>query len=147
MASIRWEPNSAVDYATYTLVGDALTTAMSISNDQSTELDLLADFELQISQSAAIAAGDALAELYIIRSIDGANYEDVATGATATVAPGAFAGTFIAGAAKTAGNTARNVVRGVVLPPEDFQVHIKDLTGTPHSFATLAILRYHYQSA
>ncbi|MHA2263679.1 MAG: hypothetical protein ACXAEN_14885 [Candidatus Thorarchaeota archaeon] len=149
MASIRWEANSSLFITEFALAADELTTAIAVSNDQATELDLLGDFSLEFIMAAGetVTAGEALAELYIVRSIDGVNHEDVATGATATVAAGAFAGTFIAGAAAAADATTRNVVRGVVLPPEDFEVHLKDLSGHGMTFATLGILRYHYQSA
>ena len=66
----------------------------------------------------------ALAELYIIRSADGTNYEDVPS--ATNPASNAYVGTFIGDDASTA---KRSIIPDVPLPPGLWKVVLKNTSG------------------
>jgi hypothetical protein len=96
--------------------GSAIT-ASAIDND--TDHDMYADFELVITYGSAPTAGS-LIELYVVRTVDGTNFEDGSTTGPVVPASG-FAGAFVLRAVTTA---QRMIVPGVAIPPRDFHVMV-----------------------
>jgi hypothetical protein len=89
--------------------------------ENSTSLDQYADFELVVTYGTAPTA-DTTVDLYIVRTIDGTNYED----ATATRPTPEFVGSFVLDNVTTA---QRKIVRGVMLPPISFKLLIVNKAG------------------
>lgn len=99
-----------------TTTGSAITGS-AIDND--TDLDIYADFELVITYGTGPTAGSAI-ELYIVRTVDGTNFEDAST--TGPIVPqGGFVGAFILRSVTTA---QRMIIPGVPIPPRDFHVMV-----------------------
>lgn len=129
------------------------TTALS------TELDSLADnagavsgsyfaggsythgeAELYVSSPLTASIGDAIARLYLIREIDGTNYEDYTTGASGGAQYSALVGTFGAGSS----SAQRMIIRGFDIPPGDYKAFLLNVSGQsfPASGNTVKIRGY-----
>lgn len=97
------------------------TTGSAISGaiDNDTDRDTLADFELLISYASAPGAGTVI-ECYIVRTVDGTNYEDGST--TGPVLPqSGFVGGFML---RNVTGAQRIIIPGVPIPPRDFKVMV-----------------------
>lgn len=147
MPEVQWKlaprspnPATVLDTGLNALANAAAATSATISNDQTTELDQYADFELAFTMNVAPTADRALS-LYIVRSVDGTNFED---GTAARPPRNGWAGAFPS-AASTAAQ--RVVVSGVLLPPGDFRVLLVNETGQSLSASghTLKMLAYRQQ--
>lgn len=102
------------------LANDAAVTTAAIENNST--LDQYADFEL-VATFASAPTADKTVDLYIVRSVDGTNYED----ASATRPPaGGFVGSFVLDAVAT---VQRKVIPGVMLPPTTFKLLIVNKSG------------------
>lgn len=98
----------------------AATSASAISN--TTELDMYVDFELVFQHGSAPTA-DTTHDLYLVRSIDGTNYED----ATAARPPAmGSVGSFVCDNTTSA---QRKYISGILLPPGDFKVMLVNQSG------------------
>lgn len=131
---------ATIKYGTYTqtltsvlttelnsLANNAISNASATIIDNTTNLDLFADFEANVTFALAPTAGTSL-DLYLVPSIDGTNYED--GGQTASnVQPSTayYAGSFIVRAVTTAQKIA---IQGVRLGPNKFEaVLVNNTTG------------------
>lgn len=105
-----------------------------------TELDMYADFEFVVAHGSAPAA-DTTWDLYLVRQIDGTNYEDQS--ASRPPANGAI-GSFVMDATSSA---QRHVIAGVLLPPVGFKVLIVNKSGqtSAASSNTLKMFAYNQQ--
>ena len=92
-------------------------SAISSAIDNDADRDTLADFELLITYGTNPTAGTII-EVYIIRTVDGTNYEDGSTTGPILPASG-FVGGFVLRAVTTA---QRMIIPGVPIPPRDFKV-------------------------
>lgn len=147
MAEIRWNVQDApVNILTTELnaLGDgANKISAALSNDDTAELDLYADFELYIGTTTAKDA-NAYVELYILTEMDGTNYvygdDSIDPPATALVGIFRFPATVTA---------CRDTLRGVVLPPTNFKVLLINETGQAFTATgnILSYARYNMQSA
>jgi hypothetical protein len=118
MAAEKWLPSTRgsnpLSVMTTELNSLASTgTAVSSAVDNDADLDTLADFELVIAYGTNPTAGS-LIELYIVRTVDGTNYEDVTP-------QSGFAGAFVLAATTS---TQRLIIPGVPIPPRDFKTYV-----------------------
>jgi hypothetical protein len=88
-------------------------SASGAQGGDGTDAALLLDFELLTGGSITPGTG-ARADLYLIRSVDGTNYEDATTGASESLPPDAFVGSFIP---TTGAGTKRMALRDIPCPP------------------------------
>lgn len=101
------------------LANNAGVTTATIENN--TTLDQYADFELVATYGTAPVA-DTTVDLYIVRTVDGTNFED----ASASRPSAEFVGSFVLDNVTTA---QRKIVRGVMLPPNSFKLLIVNKAG------------------
>lgn len=93
----------------------AAITGSAVDNDA--DRDMYADFELKITYGTNPTAGSVI-ELYIIRTVDGTNFEDGATSGPVIPQSG-YVGAFVLRATTSA---QRMIIPGVPIPPRDFHV-------------------------
>lgn len=143
-ATIRWKASArATNPATVLSTGlDALANnagALSAaeSNDAAAELDLYADAELVVTFGTA-PTENSLVELYIVRTVDGTNYED--NGTEGRPADG-YVGGFILDNVTTA---QRIMLRGIRLPPRDFKIYALNKSGQAFPASGSTIKLYYY---
>ncbi len=98
--------------------GSASSASSAIDN--TTNLDLYADFELVIAAQGSARSTGATVGLYMTTSLDGTNYDDAASATAELIA------TFSLDAATTA---RRRTVRDVPIPPALFKVFVVNNTG------------------
>ncbi len=123
---IRWVRGTPVTVMTTEL--NSLGTgsaAISSTIDNDAALATYADFELYVNAITPSAPADGVdANLYLVRTDDGTNFENGATSGPVLPRDG-FAGVFVFRAVATA---QRLVLRGVRLPPRDFKVMLYSFT-------------------
>jgi len=117
-------------------IANVLTTELNTLTDgnvtalgpeqTNTALDMVADFQLDLA-SLTITAATAFCYLYIVPSIDGTNYPDFSSGATANYHAAYMVATFLLKNVTT--TTARANVSAVPLPPGKFKVALRNGTG------------------
>lgn len=91
----------------------------SAALSNATELDLYVDLEMVVTFGSAPTVGTTL-DVYLVRSVDGTNYEDAS--ATGPILPAnGYAGSFTLRAVTTA---QRMVIPQVLCPPRDFKVMV-----------------------
>lgn len=154
MATIKWAkttnsgrgPNADGDITIMSTALNALAASTgavlspAIVNDP--EFDLLGDFELAVTYAVAPTAGG-LVKLYVVRTVDGTNYED---GSTAVIFPqNGYVGAFVV---RNVGTLQRMVLPEVSIPPDDFKILLVNeanqaFTASGH---TLKARLYKYQS-
>ena len=121
--------------------------AASAAQDNSSDLDLYADLEIVVSGfGASINQGVVYLEVYLCTSVDGANYPD---GHDASVTPAAIALVGVTVKATANGSGAlRNTINGIPLPPRQFKVVVKNISGQAlaASANTVKIRKYKLQS-
>lgn len=123
----------------------AATTGKAISAalDNTTDLDIWADFELKVTFGTAPTL-NTIVELYLLPSLDaGTTYPD---GSGSVLPPPSL---YVAGFPVRAVNTAQVlVVRGIPLPPGLFKVLVQNTTSQafPASGSTLRMNTYAMQS-
>jgi hypothetical protein len=145
MASVTWEQNRDVTALTTelnSLANNAAAISSAIDND--TDLDVYADFELVVTYGSN-PTDQSLVELYVVRTVDGTNYEDAST--TGPVVPRTgYVGGFSLRAVTTA---QRIVIPEVRLPPRDFKVFVINKSGqtTAASGNTVKLKTYRQQVA
>lgn len=101
-------------------LGNAANSAASSTIDNTTNLDLFADFELVIAAQGSARSAGATVALYLTTSLDGTNFDDVNETTAELVA------VFPLDAATTA---RRRTVRDVPIPPANFKVFVRNSTG------------------
>ena len=95
------------------LASGSASAASAAQGGDATAAELLLDFELLTGGSVTPGTG-ARADLYLLRSVDGTNYEDATTGASESLPPDAFVGSFV----PTSGaGTKRMALRDRPAPP------------------------------
>lgn len=105
--------------------------ALSSEQDNGTNLDIYADFQLDLA-SLTISSSGAYVSVYIVPSVDGTNYPDWATGTG-----GGYQTQYLAGVIlvkNVSATTARANLSGVALPPGKFKVAVRNTVGA--SFAS-----------
>lgn len=141
---LRWFPSArgtnpvtALSTELNSLANNAGALSGVISNDAAAELDLFMDLELVVTFGTA-PTEDSLIEAYIVRQIDGTNYE---TNTTEGRPRDGFVGGFILDNVTTA---QRIIVRSVQAPPEDFKVFVVNKSGQafPASGSTVKAFFY-----
>lgn len=135
-------PNTLASLAA---AGGAAVTAAAIDNDN--DRDVYADFALQWKHTSAPSATTPYVELYIIRTVDGINFEDFVasnTPASVVLPGGAYVGVF---PVRPVATTQVAVIRGVILPPLDFYVAIRNAASTAFdtAAATMSLKMLSYQ--
>jgi hypothetical protein len=124
------------------------TTAVSLVMDNSTNLDLYADFELLVKYAGSTpSVGARIAELYVIPTIDGVNYAEGVSGAVdpqRTLLVGAFESRNPSTSAAE-----RLIIPGISLPPRQFRVILKNTSGQTFASSdnTLKMRTYKLQNA
>jgi len=108
---------------------------------QAAEGSMLGDIELLINFATAPTAYIAC---YVIRTVDGTNFEKTTAGTTEFVNPQTFVGNFVFDLAT---GSQRAIIRGVVLPPDDFKLFVVNNSGqAADSGAVIRIKFYTPQS-
>lgn len=147
MADLKWKDGSIATVFTTelnSLADGSRVLSSAIDNDAG--LDLYADFELVVQYtSSAPAAGVIAAELFLLPTVDGTNYPEGGTSLDPQQA--LKVGTFESRNGSTSA-TERLVVSGVSLPPRDFKILLKNISGKTlaSSGNTLKIRPYKSQS-
>lgn len=112
-----------------------------ISNDATTdELDLWADLELYIAGFGTAPDDNSAVDVYVVRTVDGTNYEDNATDGRPM---NGWVGAFIVDNAKGTG-AQRLVVPQVPLPPRDFKIYLISNTGQTMNATANTLKAYFY---
>ncbi len=124
------------------LANNSGALSAAISNDASDELDLYMDLELAVTFGTAPTA-DSLCEIYIVRTVDGTNYEDNSTEGRPR---DGYVGGFVLDNVTSA---QRLVLRQVPCPPRDFKVYLLNKSGQafPASGSTVGAFFYTNQVA
>jgi hypothetical protein len=99
------------------------SNALSAAVSNETNGDLAAQFEIACTFASAPSAGQPV-ELYLVQTVDGTNYEDGASGASAATPP-VPAWVFSSRAA----TTLRQISPLLPLPPRDFKILLKNGSG------------------
>jgi len=145
MSSVKWQQNRDLSILTTELNSLASTAAvLSAAIDNDSDLDTHADFELVVTFGSS-PTNFSLVELYLVRTVDGTNYDDAS--ATGPILPrNGFIGGFSVRNVTTA---QRIVIPGVELPPRDFKLLIVNATNQafPSSGNTLKAHTYRKQVA
>ena len=136
MGLVQWRQSGRSSGPTWTLfttgeIGTLGNTSgvlsSAISNDStSDELDLYMDAELVVTFAAAPTT-DSLVELYVVRTVDGTNFEDSSTEQRPKLG---FVGGWVVNDSTVA---QRLVIPQVRLPPEDFRLYAFNNTGQAFS--------------
>ncbi len=148
MATIKYAAPNSIETVFTTglnnLANDGVAVSANVSNDATEELYLYADFEIYLATQGSARSAGAHVEIYIIQEIDGTNYSYGGTGLPPNAA--LKVGNFAYDAAVTARYTH---IRGVKLPPADFEVVLINRTGQAFAASgnTLKMVRYNLQSA
>jgi hypothetical protein len=124
MAAEKWLPSTRsgnpitiLDTALNSLTSTGSALSAAIDNDA--DDDMYADFELLIDYATGPTAGSVI-ECYVVRTVDGTNYEDAST--TGPVVPSnGFVGAFVL---RNTTDTQRIIIPGVPIPPRDFKVMV-----------------------
>lgn len=124
MAAEKWLPSTrsgnpisilTTELNSLTSTGSAISGAI----DNDADHDTLMDLELLITYGTNPTAGTVI-EAYIVRTVDGTNYEDGST--TGPVLPqSGFVGGFVLRATTSA---QRIIIPGITVPPRDFKVMV-----------------------
>lgn len=131
MASQKWEDSAFSDIVTTglnSLAANArvLTTAISQAG-----LYLYADFQLLVKYTSTLPpVGSKVAELYLVPQIDGTNYPITGTGVDPQRS--LLIGTFDTFQPSTTVFERINI-RGVLLPPRDFKLLLKNTNAQPYA--------------
>lgn len=150
MADIKWKASGRVTNP-LVILGNAAPpdglnglvastgAAVSLAVANVSDLDLYADFELVVAFVANPVA-DNVVELWVMRSVDGTNYED---GSTATIVPrNGFVGNFVVRAVTS---VQRMVIPRVVLPPRDFKILVVNKTTQNFAASGNTLSAYFYR--
>lgn len=147
MGTTKWEapsgPSTILTTELNTLTDGSLLLSGVVSNDQSGELYMFADFEFYIATQGSARDTDARMELYLLSTVDGSNYQ-FGDGSTYPP-PASHVGDFQLDNVVTARYV---IVRGVRLPPEDFKLLLINETGEnlASSGNTLKMIKYNIQT-
>ena len=107
-------------------LADAATTALSAEIDNSSALDTLADFQLDLA-SVTISSTTALCTIYIVPTVDGTNYPDWGSSTYGNYNAQYAVGTILVKNVSAA--AARANLTRVPLPPGKFKVALRNSTG------------------
>lgn len=146
LAQLAWLPNGSTTSIMTTELNSLASTGSAISSaiDNDASQYIYADFELVITYGTNPTAGTVI-ELYIIRQVDGSNYEDGSTTGPVVPANG------LVGAFKLRATTSgqRIIVPLIVLPPGDFKVMVWSRTSgqTAAASGNTLIMRAYTQEA
>jgi hypothetical protein len=148
MATAKWEtPAASANVLTTELntlgIGANKITTTAVSNDQPSELYIYADFTLYLATQGTARSSGARVDLYILPRSDGTNYPY--GGDSLDPSANHWVGSFLFDATTTA---RYEVIRGILLPPEDFHVLVMNETGQllAASGNILSMRRYNMQS-
>lgn len=148
MAVIKWGDVAAAESVLTTELNGLTTgsnkiTSSAISNDQSTELDVYADFILYLAEQGTARSANAYVPLYILPQV---NSQYPYGGDSLDPATNLLVGSFLFDAAVTARYA---VIRNIVLPPGDFHVLVMNETGQNLAATgnTLYMRRYNMESS
>lgn len=147
MATVKWIRSTRGTAGLITLLTTELNSlannaaaisASAITN--TTELDQYADFELVFQHGSAPTA-DTTHDLYLVRSVDGTNYED--SSSSRPPAMGSV-GSFVCDNTTSA---QRKVIPSILLPPGDHKIMLVNKSGQAmaSSANTLKALVYNQQ--
>lgn len=128
MAVLRYNDAASVETLLSTEL-NGLTDGNSIlsdPHDNTSDLDIYADFELLLTYAAAPPSGIKVCDLYIIPTLDGLNYAS----ASASVTPQRFllVGAFES-AAPDVSTPERLILTQITIPPREFRVLITNTAG------------------
>lgn len=127
MSVMKWVPSARGTSGVISILGTELN---AIANDagvltsaieNATSLDRYADLVL-VATFASAPVADRTVDVYVVRTVDGTNFED----ATASRPSPEFAGSFVLDASASA---QRKIVRGVLLPAKDFKLLLVNKSG------------------
>ncbi len=149
MADTTWDlsgrgtnPATVLDTGLNSLASGSGALSAAISNDGSGEFDLFADAELVVTYGTNPTDGNPV-ELWLVRQVDGTNYEDAAGGATPVYPRNGLVGIFSL-QASTSGQ--RIVIPQIVIPPGDFKLLLVNKAGQTMAASgnTLKLLFYRF---
>lgn len=148
MASILWEassrgtnPVTIMDTDLNSLASAQSNLSAAISN--ATEMDLYVDLELFVEFAVAPVDG-ALVNVYIVRQIDGTNYEDATDGASPVRPRNGHVGSF---SVRANADDQRMILPMVVLPPGDFKILLVNDTTQAFEASGNTLKGYFYREA
>lgn len=154
MATYQWQPSpNAVatvlaaelnSFAGTGPAGAAVLGASAVPNGAAGYLDQYADLEVALAAPQAAHGANAVVEVYLVRSLDGAAFQDAVPGSGWVAPTNGFVGTV---ALAASGAAQRALLPGVLLPPQDFKLFLVFRnTGTlAASGNAVRLLRYREQ--
>lgn len=151
MADTKYASPSAADTLADTALNSLATAGLVLCTEDdnlSSDLDLLADFELYVSGvGASVTVGTELAQLWLIPSFDGSNYPDD-DDLNEDPSAAHFVGSFVK-KSSTGTGACRAVIWGVSIPPRKYKVVIKNVCGQTWAATsnTLKQSKYHIATA
>jgi hypothetical protein len=144
MSDIKWYNSIAVANALTTELNSLANAAAALSSAIDADADLapFGDFELVATFGVAPTANSTV-DCYLVRQVDGTNYEDASTTGPILPANG-YVGSFVLRAVTT---EQRIVLHSVTLPILDFKVLVVNNSGQSMAAAnnTVKIKRYRKQ--
>lgn len=129
MATSKWIRSTTGTSGLVTLETTSLnsfadsTAVIGAAYDNSTLLDLYCDLELYVSSWGTAPTADKTVDVYLVRSVDGTNYEDAS--ASRPPANGSV-GSFVMDNVATA---SRHNLPGILLPPGKFKFMLVNKAG------------------
>lgn len=118
---------------------------LSDAHDNTSDLDIYADFELLVTYAVAPTAGSKTCELYIVPTLDGSNYAT----ASASVNPQRFLMVGVFETVNPSISTAeRLILPQIVIPPRQFKILLRNLSGQAWAATgnTLRMRKYKLES-
>ena len=131
MAVVAWKTGTVL-VATFqeaTLANNEMDISSTITNS---ELMPLGDVRVDIDPGGTMTIGEVLANVYIIRTVDGTEefaVENIA-GGTGYAPPESYIGSCIALQTADPAAAQSYIIREVTLPPGNFKLAVKNVSGT-----------------
>lgn len=124
-------------------LADGNVSALSPEQNNGTNLDTLADFQIDLA-SLTISSTNAYVTVYIVPTVDGTNYPDMAAGSYGNYAAQYAVGTALIKNVSAA--AARACLSRIPLPPGKYKVALRNSVGAAlaSSGNTVAIRTYAY---
>lgn len=121
-------------------LADGTVTALGSQVDNTTNLDMVVDFQLDLA-SLTISSANAYVNVYIVPTIDGTNYPDSVT-TYANFMAGYLVGSIPVKAVSA--TTARATLTGILIGPGKFKVAVRSMLGVSMAASgnTLGIRAY-----
>ncbi len=130
-------PATVIDTGLNSLANNAAALSAAQSNDAATEGDLYADLELAVTFGTS-PTENALVEVYIVRTVDGTNYE---TDSSEGRPKNGYVGGFVVDNVTSA---QRLILPMILLPPLDFKILLINKSGQAFPASGSTLKAYYY---